>query len=70
MKVAFEALIKKYTPMTLVSGDKQVSLELQLNDEAINKKTLDALSALYMKTPERVMVVIMDLKEAVKVKGK
>lgn len=64
MKVAFEALIKKYEPMTLVSGDKQVSIILQLNDDAINKDVLDSLNSLYMNTPERIFVVLMDKKEA------
>ena len=65
-KIAFEALIKKYEPMTLASGDKQVSVTLQLNDDAINEATLNALNALYMKTPELVMVVLMDKEEFVK----
>ena len=60
MRIAFEALIKKYTPITLQSGDKQVALELQLNDTAITEETLHALSSLYMKTPKRVMVVLME----------
>lgn len=66
MRIAFKALIKKYEPMTLASGDKQVSVTLQLNDDAINKETLEGLSELYLKTPETVMVVLMDKDEAVK----
>lgn len=66
MKIAFEALIKKYTPICLASGDQQVALELQLNDDAINKEVLEAISNLYLKTPERIMVVMMDKEEAKK----
>jgi len=65
MKVAFEALLKKYTPIALVSGDKQVQVELQLNDKEITKKTLDALNHFYMKTPKLVMVVMMDEEDIV-----
>jgi len=60
MKVAFKALLKKFTPITLVSGDKQVSINLQLNDDEITEEALNSLSSFYMKTPKLVMVVMMD----------
>lgn len=59
-EIAFEALLKKFTPISLVSGDKQVSIELQLNDKEITKEALNALNYFYMRTPKRVMVVMMD----------
>lgn len=59
MKIAFKALLKKYEPLTLVSGDRQISIKLQLNDEEINQETLDGLSKLYMKTPDLILVVLM-----------
>ena len=61
--VAFKALIKKYTPMTLVSGDKQIALSLQINEPYTNKEVLNGLGALYDKTPMLVSVV-MDEGEA------
>lgn len=66
MRIAFKALIKKYEPMTLASGDKQVSITLQLNDDSITEETLGGLSSLYMKTPETVMVVMMDKEDCKK----
>lgn len=66
MKIAFKALLKKYTPITLVSGDKQVSINLQLNDDEITEEVLNSLNKFYMKTPKLVMVVMMDEKETVR----
>lgn len=60
MKVAFEALLKKYTPIALVSGDKQLEISLQLNDSNVTKEVLYALADFYDKTPKRVMIVMMD----------
>jgi len=60
MEIAFKALLKKYTPITLVSGDKQVSINLQLNDDEITEEVLNSLNSFYMKTPERILVVMVE----------
>jgi len=63
MKVAFKALLKKFTPITLVSGDKQVSINLQLNDEEITEDVLNSLNSFYMRTPKLIMIVMMEEKQ-------
>ena len=55
----FRALIKKYTPLTLVSGDKQVQITLYVEGGDVTKELLDRLSALYDKTPEQVWVMML-----------
>ena len=63
MKGAFKALLKKFTPITLVSGDKQVSINLQLNDEEITEDVLNSLNSFYMRTPKLIMIVMMEEKQ-------
>lgn len=63
MRVALEALIKYYKPIVLDCGDKQIIVELRLNDENTSAEILNALGALYDKAPERTVVVMMDKDE-------
>jgi len=65
MKIAFEALVKKVSHKSLVSGDKSTEVTLQFNSSD-KTKILDALNKLHR--PDcLVMAVIMDGKEAGKI---
>ena len=60
MKIAFKAQIKLIKAITLVSGDKQASITLQLNDDNTDVKIMNALNELWDKSPDLMNVVIMD----------
>jgi len=56
MKVAFEALIKKLSIKSLVSGDKQAELKLQFLP---TDNILDKINKLH-KADDEIMVVLMN----------
>jgi len=56
---SFRALIKKYMPITLASGDKQVQVTLYVEGNDVTKELLDRLSELYDKTPDLVWVTLL-----------
>ena len=61
LQIAFKAQIKKIEPYTLASGDKQIKLTLQLNDDNTGPDIIDGITALWSKcTPEVVMVMMME----------
>ena len=64
MKIAFKALIKQVSIKSLVSGDKQVEVKLQLQGDNVSDEILNSINSLQDPTEER-MVVIMDEKEAI-----
>ena len=70
MKLTFQALIKKYTPISLVSGDKQIALVLQINEPYTNKEVLSGLGDLYDETPNLVQVEIKNKFESLQIAGK
>jgi len=62
MKIAFEALIKKVSHKSLVSGDKSTEVTLQF-DSSNKTKILNSLNKLQV-ADDFVMVVIMEGKDA------
>jgi len=58
MKIAFEALIKKVSHKSLVSGDKSTEVTLQF-DSSDKTKILNSLNKLQV-ADDSVMVVIME----------
>ena len=58
MKIAFEALIKKVSHKSLISGDKSTEITLQFNSTD-KTKILDALNKLQI-ADGMIMAVIMD----------
>ena len=63
---SFRALIKKYMPITLASGDKQVQVTLYVEGNDVTKELLDRLSELYDKTPDLVWVTLLSAADVVK----
>ena len=61
MKIAFEALIKKVSHKSLVSGDKSTEVTLQF-DSGDKTKILNSLNKLQV-ADDSVMVVIMEGKD-------
>lgn len=59
MKIAFKALIKQVSIKSLVSGDKQVEVKLQLQGDNVKDDILNTINSL-QDPAEEVMVVIMD----------
>lgn len=58
MKIAFEALIKKVSHKSLVSGDKSTEVTLQF-DSTDKTKILNSLNELQV-ADDQIMAVIMD----------
>ena len=63
MKIAFEALIKKVSHKSLVSGDKSTEVILQF-DSSNKTAILNSLNKLQV-ADDSVMVVIMEGKDAI-----
>lgn len=63
MKIAFEALIKKVSHKSLVSGDKSTEVTLQF-DSSDKTAILNSLNKLQV-ADDSVMVVIMEGKDAI-----
>ena len=62
MKIAFKALIKQTSIKSLVSGDKQVEVKLQLQGDNVRDTILNSINSL-QDPQEEIMVVFMDEKE-------
>ena len=59
--VEFQALIKKIEVISLVSGDKQATIHLQLNDVNVSNEILNALNSL--QNPQNVVNVRIEENE-------
>jgi len=68
MKIAFEALIKKVSHKSLVSGDKSTEVTLQF-DSTDKTKILNSLNELQV-ADGQIMAVIMDRREISKIENK
>lgn len=63
MKIAFKALIKQTSIKSLVSGDKQVEVKLQLQGDNVRDTILNSINSL-QDPQEEIMVVFMEEEEA------